>query len=71
MARIRTIREIIELLRAEDPDTAITEKILRRAILNNIIPYRRIGKKYFVDYDEVCAYFGRKEERNYEKNRNP
>lgn len=64
MAKIRTIREIIELLREEDPGTAVTEKILRRAISNNIIPYRRIGKKFLVDYDEVCAYFSGKGEQS-------
>jgi len=64
MAKIRTIREIIELMKEEDPGTAVTEKILRRAISNNIIPYRRIGKKFLVDYDEVCAYFAGREENN-------
>jgi len=61
MAKIRTIREMCELLREEDPGTAINEKILRRAIHSNVIPYRRIGKKFLLDYDEVCAYFSGKE----------
>ncbi len=61
MKRIRTIQGCFEAIKAEDPQTAITPRAIRRAVTEGDIPSRRIGSgkgwKYLVDLDEVMIYF--------------
>lgn len=63
MTRIRTINQTLKLLREQDPDTAITEKTLRRAVKNGELPYRMAGTRILLDYDCVCEYYGCSERR--------
>ena len=58
MVKIRTIRQIAALMKEHDPQTAITEKTLRRAIKNNELPHRMAGTRILLDYDRVCEYYG-------------
>jgi len=57
MTKIRTINQTIQLLKEKDPYTAITERALRKAIKDNLIPYRTIGNKVLLNFDLVCDYF--------------
>lgn len=63
MTRIRTIRQTARLFREKDPDTAITEKTLRRAVKNGELPHRMAGTRILLDYDCVCEYYGCNSER--------
>ena len=56
--RIRTIRETIKLIKEADPDTALSEKTLRRAVKNGEIPHRMAGSRVLLDVDYVSAYYG-------------
>lgn len=58
MTRVRTIKQTISLIREQDPNTAITEKTLRRAVKNGELPHRMAGTRILLDYDVVCRYFG-------------
>lgn len=63
MTRIRTINQILKLIREQDPDTAIAEKTLRRAVKNGELPHRMAGTRILLDYDCVCDYYGCSNER--------
>ncbi len=54
--RMRGIRQAIEELRSSDPDTAFTEKALRRLILSGELPSVRCGTKYLVNMDVLINY---------------
>ena len=58
MTRIRTISQTAKLLKEQDPNTAITEKTLRRAVKNGELPHRTAGTRILLDYDRVCEYYG-------------
>ena len=48
---MRTIKQAIEHIRTEDPDTALTEYALRRMVVSKTIPSTRIGTKYLLSLD--------------------
>ena len=49
--RMRTIKQAMEHIRAEDPDTALAEYALRRMVVSKAIPSTRIGAKYLLSLD--------------------
>lgn len=54
--RIRGIREAINELKEYDPETALTEKGLRRLVITGEIPTVRIGTKYLINMDVLNNY---------------
>ena len=54
---IRTINQTIKMIKELDPETAVTEKTLRRAVKNNEIPHRRCGNRVLLNFELVCKYF--------------
>lgn len=57
MARMRTIQQTIEYLKAQDPDTGVTEFWLRKLLHSGAVPYHVVGKKKFlVNLDSLEAY---------------
>lgn len=61
MTRIRDIRSAMAEIRSEDPRSAITERALRRIVVDGEIPSRRVGSgkraRYLFDMDAVWLYF--------------
>lgn len=57
MDRYRTIREASSYLRQRDPNTAITEYMLRRLVVSGAVPSMRAGKKYLVSIESLENYF--------------
>lgn len=53
---MRGIKQAIEEIRRTDPNTALTEKALRRLILTHEIPSVRIGAKYLINMDVLNTY---------------
>ena len=56
MPRMRTIREAAQLVRAADPDTALTETAIRRLLTTSALPSVRVGVKYLLDIDTLEAF---------------
>lgn len=56
MPRMRTPRNAIKELKDKDPETAFTERALRRLILTGEIPSVRIGNKYLVNMETLYDY---------------
>ncbi len=57
MSKIRTIKSALKEIKEEDPDTAITEYAIRRAIWDQKLKSKKVGVKNLVDVDEVKKYF--------------
>ena len=55
-ARIRTIREVIALLKQADSQTAVTYHFIRKLCDSGCIKSIRAGKKILINYDELIAY---------------
>jgi len=51
MPRIRTIKQAHTELKANDPNTALTEHSIRQLILTGQLPAFQSGNKYLVDLD--------------------
>ena len=56
LAPMRGIKQAIEELKASDPNTALTEKALRRLVTEGAIPSVKIGRKYLVNMNVVNDY---------------
>lgn len=52
----RTINEAYDLIKAKDPETALTKTALRRLIVTGAIPSVKIGIKYLVDVENVWRF---------------
>lgn len=55
-ARIRTIREVIALLKQADSQTAVTYHFIRKLCDSGCIKSIRAGKKILINYYELLAY---------------
>ena len=60
MDRLRTARAAAQLLRAEDPDSAITEYMIRKLMDSGEIPYMQLGRKKIVSIEAVEQYVNSK-----------
>lgn len=56
--RMRTVNEIIELVKAEDSESAITANFVRQLCNKALIPFVRAGNKVLIDYDAFLKYLG-------------
>lgn len=54
--RIRGIKEAITELKEADPETALTERGLRRLVITGKIPTVQIGRKYLINMDVLINY---------------
>lgn len=59
MERLRTIRQVTADIRAEDPETAISEWFIRQAVQDGRIPAVKSGKKFLISADRVNAFIER------------
>lgn len=59
MARIRTINQAYNLIKFDDPDTAISEFLIRRMVLEGKIPAIKTGNRLYVDVDVVQKFISK------------
>lgn len=57
--RYRSIYQALDMLRAEDPDTAVSYGVIRDLINKKLISYTMIGKKYLINFDSLLDYLNR------------
>ena len=55
--KIRTIDQAIAEIKENDPNTAITRYALKQLIINGEIPYKKSGKKYLLNMDDIDRYY--------------
>ena len=54
--RLRTAEGALEIIKAEDPDTAVTLRPVRRLIATGAGPPVPVGRKKLVNVDKLLAY---------------
>lgn len=54
--KIRTIKSAAIELKRDDPNCAVTEYFIRKLCIENRIPFRKSGRKYLVDVDDIITY---------------
>lgn len=54
--RMRTIPKAVKLIKEEDPDTAITEALLRRMVKRKQLPVTIDGNNWLIDVDALPQY---------------
>ena len=54
--RMRTARGAVELLREEDPGTAVTLSMVKRLIREGKIPYVAMGRKYLINVEILIEH---------------
>ena len=59
MARVRTIPKAVAEIKAKDPNTFITETMLRRLIAQGLVPEIECGYRYgLIDLDKLEEFLG-------------
>lgn len=53
LAKMRTINESVSLIKAADPDSAITYNFIRKLVSENKIRYFMSGKKVILNFDDL------------------
>ena len=61
-ARLRTVKETLELIKQNDSKTAITCNFIRQLCRKGIIHSFTVGKKVLLNYDELLVYLHISEE---------
>lgn len=54
--RMRTAAGALDIIKAEDPETAVTLRYIRRLIATGILPYVPVGRKKLVNVDSLLTY---------------
>ena len=56
MLRMRTIKQALSEIKNFDPETAISERALRRLVTTSVIPSVKIGNKYLLNMEILEKY---------------
>jgi hypothetical protein len=59
MARMRTIQQTIDYLKAQDADTAVTKYWLHGLLVSGAVPYHKAGRKWLVNLDALEQYLAK------------
>lgn len=54
--QLRSIHSLLEMIQEQDPDTEVTEYLIRKLIYGGHIPSVITGNKRLANYEDVCAY---------------
>ena len=57
MCRVRTIKDVVAYFKETDPETEVSEYIIRKMITEGMIPAVRVGSKFYVNLDLVIELF--------------
>lgn len=57
MTHPRTIKEAAMWFKRNDPETAITEHMIRKLVVSGQVPSTKIGRKYVVCVEALESYF--------------
>ena len=56
LPRMRTVKEAVAMIKAEDPDTALTEHALRMLIKTGKVPIVQSGRRFLLNFDRLTAF---------------
>ena len=61
--KLRKINQVVEIMKAQDKNSAITYYIIEQLIKNKKIGAIRFGPTWIVNLDEVYSYFTKEEQK--------
>lgn len=61
MARMRYAQQALELIREEDPDTAISLNYIRALAASGLIKIHQVGNRRLINVDDLLDYLSRPE----------
>lgn len=53
LARMRTINEALTLIKAQDPETAVTYNFIRKLLDGDRVRHFRSGSRYILNFDDL------------------
>jgi excisionase family DNA binding protein len=56
MNRMRTIEQVYDYIKQQDPETAISKTAVRTMVIKKDIPSVKVGAKYLINLDHVDKY---------------
>lgn len=56
LARMRTVPQVLEYFRKEDPESSISEYYLRCLVKQNKVPVFHTGRKCLINLDKLIEY---------------
>lgn len=56
--RLRSINDTLKLIKAIDPDSAVTRYMITNLVKEDKIYNQKMGNKLLVDYDEILDVLG-------------
>lgn len=57
--RMRTAAGALDIIKAEDPETAVTLRYIRRLIATGTVPCVPVGRKKLINVDMLMSYLER------------
>jgi len=54
--RLRDVKKIYEYIKESDPDTAVTEYLIRKIVYEGYVPYIQTGNKRLTTIEAVISY---------------
>lgn len=61
MTRMRSIYEALNMIKADDPETALTYNSIKSLCLNGYVRYFCSGKKIILNFDDLLSILGVKQ----------
>ena len=56
MARMRSIEGAYKEIHEKDPNSAVSKRYIRQLVTSGVIPARKAGKKYLLNFDMLESY---------------
>ena len=56
LKRMRTINDSLKLIKANDPNSAITYYFIKKLCEEKLITAIQVGRKWILNYDELLVY---------------
>ena len=60
LAKMRSINEALSLIKATDPESAVTYNLIKNLIAENKVTYFMSGKKIILNYDDLVKVLSTK-----------
>lgn len=54
--RLRSIHSLYQMIKEQDPETEVTEYLIRKLVFGGHIPSVITGNKRLASFEDLCAY---------------
>lgn len=54
--KLRSIHSLFQMIQEQDPETEVTEYLIRKLVFGGYIPSVITGNKRLANFEDLCAY---------------